>query len=205
MKDGICYIVGAGECFGLDFSLRETDYLIAADGGLRHIEAHGLCADMVVGDFDSCTPPPGHPNVLTLRREKDETDLFAALHEGIRLGYHCFHLYCATGGRIDHTMANLQLLAYLSRRGFSAFLIDRHSVITAITDGSFHFDSGYQGMLSVFCAGDKALGVSLSGLKYELDCVTLTGDIPLGISNEFLGTESRISVEQGTLLLVYPR
>ena len=206
MRDGICYIVGAGDCFGLDFSPAQPDYLIAADGGLRHIEACGLSADMVVGDFDSYVlPPPAHPNLHALQREKDETDLFAALQAGIRLHYRHFYLYCATGGRIDHTMANLQLLAYLSRRGLSGHLFDAHSVITAITDGAHTFDAAYSGILSVFSADDQSFGVTATGLKYELAHTTLTNDFPLGISNEFIGAESRISVERGTLLLVYPR
>jgi len=205
MKEGICYIVGAGECFGLDFLLTEMDYLIAADGGLRHVEAHNLSAHMVVGDFDSYAPPPKHPNLIQLHQEKDETDLFAALQEGIRLGYRRFHLYCATGGRIDHTMANLQLLTYLSRRNLSGHLFDAHSIITAITNGAITFSSQYSGNLSLFSADVQALGVSVTGLKYPLERATLTSDFPLGISNEFIGVGSRITVEKGTLLLVYPR
>ena len=205
MKQGICHIVGAGENFGLNLSLSPADYLIAADGGLRHMEAANLSPHLIIGDFDSSSPPPNHPNVVTLQREKDETDLFAALQAGIAQGYKRFHLHCATGGRIDHTMANLQLLTYLSRRHLSGHLFDQASVITAITDGSYTFDASHCGILSVFSADTSVSGVTLSGLKYPLDHVTLTNDFPLGISNEFLGIESRVTVERGTLLLVYPR
>ncbi len=64
------------------------------------------------------------------------------------------------------------------------------------------FDQGHTGFLSVFCMGDKACGVYETGLKYELCDAVLTKEYPVGVSNEFIGKESRVSVKEGMLLLI---
>ncbi|MCL2487735.1 MAG: thiamine diphosphokinase [Oscillospiraceae bacterium] len=203
MDKRICYIAGAGPCGRLDFIPGPADFVIAADGGLAHLIRNGLAADLVVGDFDSLGSVPEHPCVLTLQSEKDETDTAAALREGIGRGYRVFHLYGCAGGRLDHTLANIQLLAELSRQGMRGYLFDEKTVITAITDASIHFNAGASGTISVFSHSDKSTGVSETGLKYPLDRAELTNTCPVGVSNEFIGAESCVSVEGGTLIVMY--
>lgn len=205
MTTGICYIVGAGENYGLDFTPSSNDFVIAADAGLCYLEQCGIAADLVIGDFDSINALPAHPNTMALNPEKDDTDMLAAVHEGIKAGYSVFHIYCGTGGRIDHTIANLQLLAYLSQNGMQGFLFDKDSVITAITNCRIAFDKIPSGYISVFSYTEKAEGVYLQGLKYELNNATLTNTFPLGVSNEFIGKKSSISVSTGTLLIIFSK
>ncbi len=205
MKKGICYIVGAGESCGIDFQPAADDFVIAADAGLRYLEQAGIRADLVIGDFDSLNALPQHGNVIPLSAEKDDTDMLAAVREGIKAGYSDFYLSCATGGRIDHTLANLQVLAFLAENGRRGFLADHGSVVTAITNRELTFDRAASGYVSVFSYSEKSEGVCLQGLKYELDQAVLTNTFPLGVSNEFIGKESRISVASGTLLIVFPR
>lgn len=205
MNNSICYIVGAGEKYGPDFAPSTNDYVIAADAGIRYLEQCGITADLVIGDFDSLNDIPAHPNTKILSAEKDDTDMLAAVREGIKAGYRDFHIYCGTGGRIDHTLANLQVLAYLSENGMQGFLFDKDSVITAITNRMLSFDPIPSGYISVFSHTAKSEGVYLHGLKYELNNAVLTNTFPLGVSNEFVGMVSRISVESGTLLIVFPR
>ncbi len=205
MKERICYVVGAGENFGLDFQPATGDFVIAADAGLRYLEEQGIRADLVIGDFDTLKCIPEHPNAIALSAEKDDTDTLAAVREGIRAGYTSFHIYCGTGGRIDHTMANLQVLAYLSANNMRGFLFDNGTVITAITNGSLCFGEIPCGYVSVFSCSEKAEGVTLCSLKYELNNATLTNTFPVGVSNEFIGRESSISVGGGTLFIVFPR
>lgn len=205
MKNGICYIVGAGENYGLDFVPSTDDFVIAADAGIRYLEQCGVAADLVIGDFDSLNDTPAHPNIMVLNAEKDDTDMLAAVREGIKAGYSVFHIYCGTGGRIDHTIANIQILAYLSQNDMRGFLFDRDSVFTAITNRKMAFDKIPSGYISVFSYTEKSEGVYLHGLKYELNNATLTNTFPLGVSNEFIGKESSVSVNSGTLLTVFPK
>ena len=205
MTNNICYIIGAGENYGLDFTPTSNDFVIAADAGLRYLEQYGITADLVIGDFDSLNHIPIHPNTTVLSPEKDDTDMYAAVREGIKAGYSVFHIYCGTGGRTDHTIANLQTLAYLSQNGMQGFLFGKDIVITAITNQKMAYDKISSGYISVFSYTEKSEGVNLRGLKYELNNATLTSTFPLGVSNEFIGKESSVSVAAGTLLIVFPR
>ena len=205
MKKGNCYIVGAGDNYGLDFTPTSNDFVIAADAGICYLEQCGITADLVIGDFDSLDGTPTHPNTTTLSAEKDDTDMLAAVREGIETGYTNFHIYCGMGGRIDHTIANIQVLAYLSQNNMQGFLFGKDSVITAITNRKLSFDQIPSGYISVFSYTEKSEGVYLHGLKYKLENATLTNTFPLGVSNEFIGEESSISVDSGTLLIVFPK
>ena len=205
LKEPACYIIGAGENFGLDFQVNPGDYVIAADGGLVYLEDQGIDADLVIGDFDSLGIKPYHSNVIALEGEKDDTDMFAAVREGIVKGYNVFYIYCGTGGRIEHTLANIQTLGFLAQSGKMGFLVSQSSNITVIADGIISFDSSCTGYISVFSYSQTAIGVSIKGLKYELDNQTLTNTFPIGTSNEFIGTGSTISVTEGALTIVFPK
>lgn len=198
----ICYIVGAGECGKLDFIPDKSDMIIAADGGLRYLEKAGINPDVIIGDFDSLGINPEGENVIRLKPEKDITDMHAAVSIGLEKGYNKFKLYGALGGRIDHSLANIQLTASLSQRNIKAEICDKKSYITAITNGCIRFDSSRKGYISVFSHSDVSEGVSIDGLKYELNNSDLKNTFPLGVSNEFIGKPSEISVRSGTLIIV---
>lgn len=205
MRDKICYIVGAGENYGLDFCVRDGDMVIAADGGIAYLREKGINADLIVGDFDSLPEKPAHSNIVALSREKDSTDMIAAIHEGIDRGYKIFHIYCGTGGRLDHTLANIQALAFLSRNKMRGFLFGGDYVITAVTNGSIAFNSRQRGYISVFSCSDKSAGVFLKGLKYELENAVISNTFPIGVSNEFIGVDSTVTVNDGTLAVIFPK
>lgn len=201
----ICYIVGAGEDYGLDFLPREEDVLIAADGGYLRVLSAGLHPDMVIGDFDSLGAAPGEEQVITLPTVKDVTDTWAAIDWAIARGFTCFHLYGCTGGRIEHTLANIQTAADLAEKEMQCLIFDKTQIITAISSGAVTFPETYTGYLSVFAYTDVCEGVSLRGLKYELEGETLTNRFPLGVSNEFIGKQATVSIGSGVAILVYDR
>lgn len=205
MQTKICYVIGAGENYGLHFVPCPTDMVIAADAGLRYLEQNGINADLVIGDFDTLHFKPQHPNVIELNAEKDDTDMLAAVREGINAGYDIFHIYCGMGGRVEHTIANVQLLSELSQNGKQGFLFGQNCILTVITNRTLYFPKTVSGFVSVFSYSEKSEGVYLKGLKYELDNATLTNTFPLGVSNEFTGNESTITVRNGTLLVVFPK
>lgn len=200
----VCFIVGAGSIDpDLHISLHSDDLLIAADGGLPAVEHMGLSPHLVIGDFDSLGRAPTHSNTVTLPREKDVTDMHAAIQLGLERGYTRFALYGGTGGRLAHTLANLQLLDGLSRQNCRGFLIGDGTVATAVHNGALTFPASMTGYLSVFCSGASAEGVTLCGLKYELSNARLTPDFPLGVSNEFTGSPAYVEVARGTLLALW--
>ena len=210
-KEPCCWIVGAGPCSGLTeegFSPEQGDYIIAADGGLRYLEAAGVRPDMVVGDFDTLGFEPAHDNVVRLQVMKDWTDTFVAMEKGAELGYRFFVFHGCLGGKLEHTMANLQHLVWLARRGMTGWMTDGRVWVTAIfsddcaKSGRLTLPARDRGMVSVFCMGDKAQSVTLKGLKYTLDDAELTGSFPLGVSNEFIGAPADIEVKKGCLLVM---
>jgi len=183
---------------------KPEDYVVAADAGFRLLERKGIAMDVVIGDFDSLGFRPEHDHVICLNAEKDDTDMRAAVLEGIKAGYEVFHIYGGTGGRIEHTIANIQLLAELSQDGKQGFLFGRDEILTVITNRTIEFQKGISGYLSVFAHSEKAEGVFLKGLKYELENAVLANTYPLGVSNEFMGEKSSVSVGNGTLLVIFP-
>lgn len=199
----ICYIVGAGDCAELDFVKQNADFVIAADGGYKHLEKNGIKPDAVIGDFDSLGFSPEGDNVIKLNPIKDITDMKAAVDYGADRGYKEFCIYGACGGRIDHTFANFQLAAYLVKKEYRVKIFDGNTVITAISNGAVEFDARMKGYISVFSHTDISDGVTIEGLKYELNYAKLSNTEALGVSNEFIGKKSRVSVKNGILMIVY--
>ena len=199
-----CYVFGAGEFFGGVPEVSEHDIVIAADGGYAALERLGLKADYVIGDFDSLPEIPPQKNITRMPQEKDVTDMRAALELGLKKGFEIFHIYGGTGGRFEHTLANIQCLAWLAQSGARGYLYDKDCTMTAITNGSLSYDEKCSGYISVFAHSGTANGIYLSGLKYPLDNATVTDVFPLGVSNEFTGTCSTVTVKDGTLIVIYP-
>jgi len=208
MQTPICYIFGAGDHYCPPPIPVSGDLVIAADGGLTYLEQHGLAPDLVIGDFDSYTlpeaPSPDFKTVV-LPKVKDDTDMVAALREGKNRGYRIFHIYGGTGGRLDHTLANIQCIADLAQKGCKGYLFDRDTVITAIHNDKITFTATAYGTVSVFAHTETCTGVYERGLKYPLTDATLKNTYPLGVSNEFTGVNSEIYVRSGTLIVIYPK
>ena len=197
-----CFIYAAGTFYGLREPPREGDLQIAADAGLHLCERLGVRPDVVLGDFDSLGKAPKHPNVLQLPVEKDDTDTMFALKLGLEKGYRRFYIYGGLGGkRPDHTIANMQALLFLLSHGARGWLFGENYVWTAIKNSSLRIEG--EGDVAVFCFDGKAEGVSIKGLKYELDDAEISSDFPLGVSNSFASREAEISVKNGALLIMY--
>ena len=199
---GRCVIFGAADFDRLLVPLAQEDYLIAADGGIRHLEKIGRKADKVLGDFDSLGYIPDGAAVFPV--EKDDTDIMLALREGLEQGHREFLIYGGLDGkRLDHTMANFQALHFLRSQGARGYLIGRDYLVTAISGETISFPAAATGIISLFCMGKQATGVEIEGLQYEMKKGTLQPDMPLGVSNHFVGKPSKITVADGALLLIW--
>ena len=199
-----CYIVGAGDFNEKTLDITDGDIVIAADGGYEYLDKIGIKPDIYMGDFDSAPKPQTNADIEVFKCEKDDTDTLLAVKHGFELGFKNFKIYGGCGGRADHTFSNIQTLAYIVSRGGRAMLFGNSEVYT-VTDSEVSFGGDMKGKISVFSLSDKAEGVSIKGLKYELEDSVLTNLFPLGVSNEFFGKPSEISVKNGLLLIIYYR
>lgn len=197
-----CIIFCAGGFEKLARPIDASDFILAADGGLVHLQRLGITPHGIIGDFDSLGYIPQGAQVFPV--EKDDTDSMLAVRKGLELGYRRFEIYGALDGdRLDHTIANLQTLAFLSEHGATGYLVGLRYMATTISDSAIRFSPEAKGIVSVFCLGKDAKAVSLRGLKYPLENGILTGGFPLGVSNHFTGETAEISVGNGILTVLY--
>lgn len=208
MNHNICYIFGAGERTLCDIDLNPEDLVIAADGGFDYLASIGLRADYVLGDFDSVVSYDLPSDSIRYPKEKDDTDLMLAARLGLEKGCTEFRIYGGLGGRLDHTLGNIQLLAYLSHNNATGTLIGDHYSIRAVTDSSLSFgkdlpENKSGTICSIFSLSDVSMNVTIQGFQYEAEGITLTNSFPLGISNEFTGKKAYVSVQKGTLAVLW--
>ena len=171
--------------------------MIAVDGGYDTCRKYDIVPDLIVGDFDSVQESdmpqiaeiakiaPDH--VVVLPTEKDDTDMLAAIRIGLLEGCQEFRIYGGMGGRFEHT------LGYLMDDKTTAFVMQNETV---------WFKPEAKGFLSLFSLGEKASGVTIWNLKYEMQDGEITNSFPIGISNEFIGKRSSVTVEQGMLAVI---
>lgn len=206
-----CMIIGAGELWEEEKQeimdhLQEDMLLIAADGGMRYCRMFCLKPDVCLGDFDSSDDSEidyfGDSVILRLPRQKDDTDMLAALKYGMEQGCTEFYIFGGIGGRLDHTIANLQCLVYLKRRGCRGTMFFNGGSALVLKNETLCLPARTEGLISVFALSPEAGGVTLEGLKYPLREAQLRNEFPIGISNEFTGRESRITVRDGELLVI---
>ena len=201
---GNCVIFCAGEFDTPAEPLGQKDLIVAADGGLDHLKKLDRKPDLILGDFDSLGYVPEGAEVYPV--EKDDTDAMLALRRGLELGHRRFVIYGGLDGpRVDHTVANFQTLQFAADQGAAAYLVGLRQIATVVKNGAISFPPAAAGTVSVFCMGEPARGVSIRGLKYELDQGTLTPGFPLGVSNSFVGKPSQIEAKDGSLLVIYDR
>lgn len=210
---GKCILVCAGEFVPIEIPVEEGDYVIAVDGGFRYCQMLGILPDLILGDMDSAseeermvmkeieTDDPSR--IHRLKPEKDDTDTLAAVREGLERGYRKFYFYGALGGRLDHSIANIQTLLFLKKQGAVGYLLTERQLVTVIRNEEITFHTGVEGRMSLFSMGEKAEKVTIRGMKYPLAEAMVTNDFPIGISNEFIQSEeAQVRVEDGELLIM---
>ena len=207
MNNSVCYIFGAGDLYDEQISVDDNSFIIAADGGSYHTKRLNICPDILLGDFDSSDKPQSGDNCIVYPKEKDLTDTHIALQYAFNLGFKRFKLYgCLGGTRIEHTFANIQSAMHFSKLGcdITIYADKQELFFTSTIQGrkTIFYDKNRCGYISLFALGQEVKALTIRGLKYELTTYTLAPDNPLCISNEFINSESEISFDSGTLLIV---
>lgn len=199
-----CVIFCAAGFEALAAPIETGDFVIAADGGLLHTQRLGLQPDAILGDFDSLGYVPEGAEVFPV--EKDDTDAMLAIRLGLSRGFREFVIYGGMDGpRLDHTLANLQSLLFLAEQGARGFLVGNTHIATVIRDETVGFPETAKGILSLFCFGQEARGITLKNLKYPLENGSLTAAFPLGVSNHFTEERAAVTVKEGALIALFDR
>lgn len=175
--------------------------IVAVDAGWQQAQKLGLTPDLVLGDFDSAPPPPSAKKLLRLPAEKDDTDTYYAARYAVAQGATQVSILGGLGGRLDHTLANLQTLLFLAGNRVQNLMADEQTEIGCVWPGRVEIAARPGWYLSVFAAGGPATGVCLQGVKYPLQNATLTPSFPLGVSNEFAQSTATIQCATGFLLV----
>jgi thiamine pyrophosphokinase len=190
--------------------IEPDDFLISADGGMKHLRKLNLVPNLLIGDLDSVSSE----EVSTLKErgveiqpfpvEKNETDLELALLEAARRGFKTIFMFGALGGRLDQTLTNLFLLALPELKGLEVkvdngleevFLIRNHTVVNGAAGD----------VVSLLPFLGTTTGINTQGLNYPLRGETLYPDRSRGISNVMLGEHAVISLKSGCLLCIHTR
>lgn len=208
----IIFILAGGPVSDPDF-LRERiesvkpAAILCADGGAHHAYRLGLIPRAIVGDLDSLDEKTARffadrgTRLLRHAPEKDETDTELALREALALNPKEIWIFGALGGRLDHTLANLSLLASATEAGPDIRLLD--SWCEAFVVRGTRVLEGEPGQtVSVFPLGATAEGICLEGFAYPLHEATMTLGKPFGVSNRLSGPRGVIRVKGGALLVI---
>jgi thiamine pyrophosphokinase len=188
--------------------IRTADLLIAADGGALPLLRAGIIPHVAIGDMDSIDAaglaaleahgitPQRFP------REKDETDLELALLYAAAAGATAIDILGAMGGRWDHTLANVALLALPELRERRARLLADRQTLFLVRDAAVLEGQAGDTISLLPLAGD-AHGITTKGLRYPLDDATLRYERARGVSNVLLAPPGSVSLRQGLLLVVH--
>lgn len=186
--------------------LNSEDYIICTDGGYDIALQQGISPDLLLGDFDSIQNElPENIEIKRFKPEKDYTDLDLAMKTSVDLGFSNLEIIGGMGGRLDHTVANLQLLSHYDKYFNELIMLDGKNkcfIASSQKTKQFIIPQEKDSYLSLFSLSEQCTGISIQGAKYPLHNHTLTRNFPLGVSNEFTEKNTVISIKDGTLLIV---
>lgn len=196
----ICTIICGAPC--KEFPREKVrGFVIAADRGLDYALAAGITPDLVVGDFDSAkTEIPSGIQCVRVSPIKDDTDAALAAELAVKKGFRELRFLCALGGRLDHSIANIQLLYGLKKHGENGIMYGDNTELFLAYDECVEIPR-FDGFVSVFSYTADCI-VSEQGMKYPLTEKLLTNDLTLGVSNEITEETARITVHSGTALII---
>lgn len=192
-------------------------FVMCADGGYAFAKELGIKADLLIGDFDSYDgemPSADEIEIIRVSSIKDDTDTGLCLKEALDRGYTDITMIGGIGGRLSHTIANIQSMAAVAKKTKKVVMADGlrrltvlHGPATMTVSADADFperleENEKKHFLSLFAAGGECTGVSINGVFYPLDDAVLTSDYPLGVSNELTAPEATISVKKGTLVVI---
>ncbi len=191
----------------------QTEYVIGVDRGLQFLYRNRVMPTHIVGDFDSVeaelveyyvkeTQVP----IRKFRPEKDASDTEIALHLAIELGAEKVWILGGTGTRLDHVMANIQILKIAHEHGVKAYLQDTNNRISlAEKEIKLCKEESFGDYFSIFPFGGVVDDISIEGAKYPLSHYRLCPNSSMCVSNEIKETQVKITFPTGMIVLMETR
>lgn len=188
------------------------DKVIAVDGGLSAANLLNIYPDSIIGDFDTVSEElvdkyekEAKATIIRLNPIKDDTDTQYAIKHAMSIGAKEIHIIGGTGGRFDHSLANVFMLKMAYEQDVKVYMYDKINKIHVIDD-LVHLkkDPMYDKKISFIQIEGPAIGVTLKGFKYnvaEFDFDT-SKEYRIGVSNEFAGEEAEVLIERGTFIVI---
>ncbi len=184
------------------------DYIICSDGGANHAYNMNIVPDYIIGDLDSI-----NKNIIEYYKnksvkfekfptKKNETDTELCIELSDKLKAKEIHLIGALGGRIDHTIANINLLYYIRKRGIKAKIISEKEEIYIAIEEEVTIDGKIGDTISILPIKNDAKGVTLKNLEYPLEDYNMEFSRPLGISNVMTDSNCNIKVNEGSIIII---
>lgn len=190
--------------------------IICVDKGVEHIRRLGRTPDYIIGDFDSAAAEQVQQweksfdgkkdRFIRLNPVKDETDTHAAILLALQQGAEKLYIFGGFGGRLDHFLGNVNLLMLPLKQGAEAYLLDERNRI-CLREHRFTIAKKdcYGKYLSFLPMTEKVTHVTMKGLRYEVEDITMTIGTSLGISNEVEAAVAQIEWEDGIFIVVESR
>lgn len=212
-----CVIISGGSIDD-DFALEQMqmiqpEFIIGVDSGLKFLYRNQIMPTHIVGDFDSVDPA-----VITFYKDetqvpirefnpvKDASDTESALKLAIELGAGQVWIIGGTGTRLDHVMANMQMMKFALDAGVKAYILDKHNRISLVErEIMLNKADAYGPYFSVFPLGGCVEQFCIEGAKYPLKNHTLSPYNSLCVSNQFLEEQVRIKFSEGIIILMETR
>lgn len=204
MENRRAVVIAGGEIISYErvrSFLKPEDYYIFCDSGLFHKEGLNVEPDLIIGDFDSHEKVDTGSEIITLPEMKDDTDSLSGVKLALKRGFKDFLLLGMTGRRMDHTLCNLYLLAFIKSHDGKALIVDDWSEMEVVEKEEVFISDSYA-YFSLIAWKGKCEGVNIENALYPLSSAVIEPEYQYGISNEPLKGGSRVWVEKGSLLLI---
>jgi len=196
-----CYIIcGGPETFD-SVRIEEDSYVICADSGYDKAISAGITPELVIGDFDSIKSVPEGVKTIKAPVHKDDTDTMLAIRTAISEGYKDITLVSAFSGRMDHSIANLSALCFMSEQGIKGRIIGDSCNAYYLDETSIMLTPDKNRYLSVFSSTETAT-VTIKGAEYEVENFEMKKSFPIGVSNEFTNENCVVTVHSGAVYVL---
>ncbi|HET7579609.1 MAG TPA: thiamine diphosphokinase [Bacillales bacterium] len=181
---------------------------VGVDRGVYELMQYGIQPDYAFGDFDSFpenekSALENQSEVFVYPPEKDQTDLELAVDWALQQQPETLDIYGATGGRLDHEWANIQLLKKGLGTKTEMAIVDVQNRMILRSPGHYEIRKAQEyPYVSFLPLAESIKGLTLEGFKYPLDHMDIQADSTLTVSNELIAESGTYSFDSGIVLVI---